>query len=116
MVNADGLGVRRLIKSYGASDARWSPDGKQIVYREGNRGLATINVAGEQSPETATRHRLGRRPDWSPDGTIVFTGNFSPSGDTQPIYVMRVDEAGLRKVTPTAQRKVGQGRQVVTRR
>lgn len=64
-----------------ASQAAWSPDGKQIVFvrvAEGKPQLFLLSLEGGE-PRQLTRSRYGATaPKWSPDGRqILFSGSIS---------------------------------------
>jgi lysyl oxidase/WD40 repeat protein len=63
-------GARRLV---GGVDARWSPDGTQLVFADGG-DLWSANADGSGRRRlTRTPRVVETKPDWSPDGnTIVF--------------------------------------------
>jgi Tol biopolymer transport system component len=92
VVNLDGRGLRRLVRSRGYG-ATWSPDGKMIAFgrRDRNRGIWVVSADG------SGLHRLTRRegdggPAWSPDGRrIAFHGS-------DGIYVMGPDGGGRRRL------------------
>lgn len=78
-------------------DARWSADGRLVVYTLPDDGLAVVGSQGG-------RPRLlgnGFEPDWSPDaGRIAFTR--SPSDTKLDVWVMRANGAGRHRIAPTA--------------
>jgi Tol biopolymer transport system component len=86
VMNADGSGQRRLVKS--GVRPRWSPDGQQISFmrlRDGNWEIYVMNADG--SGQRRLAQHTWEAPAWSPDGRkIAFARWF----DTQSvdIYVM----------------------------
>jgi Tol biopolymer transport system component len=100
-------------------DARWSPDGKQVVFivnryatpptDESMLGssIAIVKTDGSEvdAPRILTEPRLfGSYPDWSPDGkTIVFSthglGSFQTTTKASNLYTIRPDGTGLTQVT-----------------
>jgi hypothetical protein len=66
-----GVAARPLL---GGTDARWSPDGTQlVVVQHGDLWLANADGSGTR-PLTQTPNVDESEPDWSPDGTtIVYT-------------------------------------------
>ncbi len=100
-------------------DARWSPDGTQVVFIV-NRyatpptdenllgsSIAIVKTDGSEvdAPRILTEPGLfGTYPDWSPDGkTIVFSthglGSFQTTTKASNLYTIRPDGTGLTQVT-----------------
>ena len=100
-VDRDGSGLRQLTNDSARELAMsWSPDGKQIVYRQelpGNDEIFIIGADGSD-PINLTGHRSNDlSPDWSPDGkSILFEsirdGNYE-------IYAIDPDGSNLRQLT-----------------
>ena len=122
-MNADGSGQRRLTDvrrtHYGVD---WSPDGRKIVFDEGNPGEATsiwvMNADGagkrQLTPLTGLIRDFG--PAWSPDGKqVAFTRVFGTARDArQSVFVMAADGTGQRALSsggkqlmPSWQARVG---------
>ena len=83
LMDSDGSNVRRVFKKKIAgwrTDPTWSPDGKQIAYRqlywngEGTSGMY-IATLGEQEEEFIGKYS---DPAWSPDGTEIACGAAEP--------------------------------------
>ena len=87
IVNADGSQNRFFVKG---SAARWSPDGKRILYlAEGEpKGsqifVRWIDVDGPATPITHVTE-TPRGPRWSPDGRAIAFSMFVPEKNTLPI-------------------------------
>ena len=87
IVNADGSQNRFFVKG---SAARWSPDGKRILYlAEGEpKGsqifVRWIDVDGPATQITHVTETL-RGPRWSPDGRAIAFSMFVPEKNTLPI-------------------------------
>ena len=111
VANADGTGVRRLVKpahrlEESASPA-WSPDGRLIAFASTRAAAGNPEIYVARPDGTGLRrlthtagdaHVLGDdgMPNWSRDGKqIVFTSNRTGGG---AIWVMRADGTGERKV------------------
>ncbi len=76
IANADGSNSRQILGSQ-ACCAQWSPNGKQLVYYQGDpnfkfeRAIYTANVDGTNPTPIAE----GYSPTWSPDGNrIAYAG------------------------------------------
>ena len=78
----------RVLRSFNAAQAAWSPDGTRIVFAGRRGGIFVADAAARVKRVT----RRGYAPAWSPDGTrIVFT-----LGDW--LYVVRSDGRGLSRL------------------
>ena len=72
VMNADGTDQRRLTDDYHTSPS-WSPDGRQIVFKDGGAHKWTISMVDALSGEITNVTDLNSlggigSPDWSPDG------------------------------------------------
>jgi TolB protein len=92
----------------------WSPDGKRLAFigrymtskTNGTgcecRALYVVNVDGSGLRRiTPVRLRPGGRPDWSPDGTVIFFRTHpgdDPSGIGSKVYTIKPDGTGLRQL------------------
>jgi len=87
IVNADGSQHRFFVKGSGA---RWSPDGKRILYlAEGEPKGSQIFVRWIDVDGPATQitriTETPRGPRWSPDGKSIAFSMFTPEKNTLPI-------------------------------
>lgn len=107
-MDADGTGQRRLTYLPGnALNARWSPDGAQLVYSyqpladeadpEPTGQLHVMNADGSDD-RVLTTPVVAADPAWSPDGArIAFAGS---ADDSQyDISVIGLDGVGLEQLT-----------------
>ncbi len=116
-MDPDGSNVTRLSKLIGKEDAprfpgdqalaaRWSPDGKRILFesdRDGNASdIFVMDADGSNVQRLTTAPGSGKFSsdyDWSPDGNwIVFDSN--RDGNTR-IYVMAADGSDVKRLTDT---------------
>ncbi len=96
VVNADGTGRRRLVRSAGAdrTSPTWSPDGTKLAYAESPAEIHVIDADGSGD----RRLTSGLDPAWSPDGkSIVFAR--SVSGNDTDLYRADVDGSALTQLT-----------------
>lgn len=107
---ADGTDVRKLTDSAGENgDPGWSPDGKLLAFEADGgsshkQGIYVANASDGSGLRRITSLPVGfsqdRAPRFSPDGKqIVFTREASDSASA--LYVVNVDESGLRSISPS---------------
>ena len=102
-INADGTGRTNLTNNYEEEHSpAWSPDGRKIVYVNGdaNRSIWVMNAdgSGQRAVTLISDGHIGDgSPTWSPDGTkIAFTVQVINEID---IFVMNADGSGQTNVT-----------------
>jgi Tol biopolymer transport system component len=97
-VNADGTDLKQLTDNPGAEfDPMWSPDGKQIVYRDSRRGMNQDDEIYVMNADGSSQTNLSNSPSsnewgpaWSPDGKqIAF--NSDREGGLPQLFVMQAD-------------------------
>lgn len=112
-MSADGSDVVRLT-NHAASDyqARWSPDGRKIVFVADRdsavvagwwQAVPDIYVMNADSSGAArlTRSKLiSTEPDWSPDGRKIVFSRKEEVGEKFGIYVMNADGSAAVRITP----------------
>ncbi|WP_052711142.1 protein kinase [Pseudofrankia sp. DC12] len=96
LMQADGTGARRVAGVHGLETA-WSPDGREIVFRDpDSQTLKIVSTAdGSVRALTGAPHAgaIPVEPSWSPDGkTIVFGSNDGG------VYAIAPDGTGLHQV------------------
>lgn len=112
VVNADGSHLRQ-ITPFGVATphdnalARWSPDGREIVFAGPEGTLFLIRPNGAQLtpipihvPDAAT---FAVRPGWSPDGAQIIFPMFVSTTHQVDLYVARRDGTDLVQITDTAE-------------
>jgi Tol biopolymer transport system component len=95
VMQADGLGVRRLTDAAGAasdSSPAWSPDGSRIAFasdRDGNPEIYVVGVDGTGAKRLTNNPAADGFPAWSPDGARLA---FLSDRDGQPgVWAMAAD-------------------------
>lgn len=107
-VRPDGRDARRLVLG---NNARWSPDGKQLVFSaptaQSDGDLFVINADGSGLHRLLATRQLEWPTDWSPNGRkILFTRQLFPGGFTD-VYVVNVDGTSVRRLTHARYDDVG---------
>jgi dipeptidyl aminopeptidase/acylaminoacyl peptidase len=99
-VRRDGSGLRRLVRGFGA---RWSPDGRRIVFAGptdgGDGDLFIMNADGTGRRVVLATPEAKQAAAWSPDGKkILFTG-FDRYSVGANVFVMDADGTDVRRLT-----------------
>jgi Tol biopolymer transport system component len=108
VANVDGTGLVQLTTRPGPEfDAAWSPDGKQVVYRDSRRGINdddeifVMNADGTGARNISRNPANDWGPAWSPDGsTIVF--NSDRQGGPLAGYLVDPDGSNVRRIRTDA--------------
>ena len=93
LIHPDGTGLRRLTDdASGAGYARWSPDGKQILYSNAASQLWVVDVASGKTQRLSDPADPGQFNDasWSPDGMQIVYRHFTPGSGIE-LVVARAD-------------------------
>ena len=81
--------------------ARYSPDGKKIVFASGRSGSSDIWICNSDGADpvqlTTSAHPVAGTPRWSPTGSQIAFGS-AESGSTD-IYVVNAEGGALRRLT-----------------
>ncbi len=89
LMNPDGSGLTALTDTPGVSetDPAWSPNGKQIAYRQEHDGAFNVYVMNSDgsNPHPLVTLDINEifpsRPEWSPDGLYLLIDMKFPAGD-----------------------------------
>lgn len=102
----------RLANATG-DDGAWSPDGKRLIYSNGNR-LFLANADGTNSRKLASLPGIGvapassLRPAWSPDGKTIRFTVLDPKTQVDTIWQISADGASLHPILPGWHTKSGE--------
>ena len=103
VVRTDGTGLRRLTDdALYAGRPRWSPDGSQILFSQGNEynplagPLWVVPFQGGE-PRRLTDQRgdeAAFEADWSPDGTQIVFKYWDPTMENNELRIVNADGTG----------------------
>lgn len=110
-MNPNGSDKKKLTYSGKDSGARWSPDGKQIIFesqRDGNFEIYIMIADGSNQKNLTNSEFIDRYPTWSPDGKhIAFLSTRELFDETNMgfettynLYLMNPDGNEIIKVNP----------------
>jgi serine/threonine protein kinase/Tol biopolymer transport system component len=99
-------GSERLQLTYppvSAGTPRWSPDGRQIVYMDGQAGkpmkMFLISAEGGTPQELLSENQHQLSANWSPDGKQIVFGRFAPAGSEKvDIQLLDLDSKRVSKI------------------
>ncbi len=111
VINADGTGLRQLTKADGTGKlfARWSPDGRSIVFARFGQILESISlIASDGSGDISDLITVPwdvYQPTFTPDGKEILYGS-EEGGLVSAVWAMRLDGSHRRSLT-TAEIEAG---------
>src|SRR5262249_2447163 len=92
-------GSPRRLDEIVAHDARWSPDGQQIVYARGSE-LSLAESDGSHSRKLVTGSGFPAGPRWSPDGGVLCFTLIDPNANSTSLWQVQADGTQLRPLLP----------------
>ena len=103
----DGTGLRQITpyglpQAHELADARWSPNGREILFSTADGKLATVHPDGSGLSMINLRvpgDYFTSAPGWSPDGSRIVFG--MSAGGPEDIYTSNRDGTNLIQVTDT---------------
>ena len=102
LIDADGSNLRKIPGTGQSYQARWSPDGRSIVFDStrdgGDWDIYLMDANGANLRRLTSNAAADARPVWSPDGRqIAFHSN--QHGGRLEIYVMDADGSSQQQLT-----------------
>jgi TolB protein len=95
LIHPNGTGLRRLTRGFGA---RWSPDGRNLVYEApspgGESALSVIGADGTEPHSIVGLAGIEQPASWSPDGARILFTRYAIGGAAS-MYIVRTDGSGL---------------------
>ncbi len=102
-VNPDGSGDKKLGYGETASQPKWSPDYKRIVFTlgegAGGGGVYVMNADGSGRKQITTTGSSTRSASWSPDGKMLVFTAAAPGGSDGEIFVCDTAGKNLMQMT-----------------
>jgi TolB protein len=105
VMNANCSGLVQLTTKPGPEfDPSWSPDGKQLVYRDSSQGINQDDEIYVMNADGSGKHNLTNNPAgdwgpaWSPDGTTIAFNSMRADG-LPNIYLIRSDGSGVKRLS-----------------
>jgi Tol biopolymer transport system component len=92
-------GSPRTLGNLLAHDATWSPDGRKIVYANGN-DLFLASSDGSESRKLVTAPGPTSWPRWSPDGTRLRFTVFDPNTNSYSLWEVSAGGTNLHRLLP----------------
>ncbi len=106
VMRADGSEQKQLTTKPGPEfDPSWSPDGKQLVYRDSSKGINQddeiylMNADGSGKRNLTNNPANDWGPAWSPDGSKIAFNSTRGGNPYSQVYVMNADGSGVTRLT-----------------
>lgn len=108
VVDDDGIGATLLTDELNPSAPRWSPDGKQIVFKRGRdiqkAHVSMMNADGTNVQDITVPSNLKRdvHPSFSPNGKSIIFSRYEPGADKDKrhsVCVMDLESGKIKKIS-----------------
>jgi TolB protein len=118
VVNADGSGLRTLVRHVWDPPPAWSPDGRKLAFVRGvgyNAELYLTNADGSHVRRLTRDPALDLGPVWSPDGRRISFIRYRGGGRVRVVserWVMNADGSSQRRLRQNADTGSPDGRKI----
>ena len=103
LINTDGSNLRKIHGTEQSYQARWSPDGRSIVFDStrdgGDWDIYLMSADGSNLRRLTSNAAVDARPVWSADGRQIAFHSNQHGGRKLEIYVMDADGSNQEQLT-----------------